>query len=75
MKFEDFKKIIPLINEYPLEKLDSHQKMEPEFRRKLLKNSRDYSDITPKKAAVLMLIFPKNEEAHVVLIVRAWLRT
>lgn len=70
MKFEDFKKIIPLINEYPLEKLDSHQKMEPEFRRNLLKNPRDYTSMTPKKAAVLMLIFPKNEEAHIVLIVR-----
>lgn len=43
--------------------------MAPLFRQELLKEV-NYDSYNPRKAAVLMLFYPKNNETHLVLIVR-----
>lgn len=47
----------------------SHAKMEPLDRVALMKNLKP-EDFAPKNAAVMVLIYPKNETAHLVLILR-----
>ncbi len=69
MLFEDFKKHIPVIEKLSLSVLNSHQKMEPQIRKKLMQLP-EYTDRIPKKAAVLMLVYPKNDKATLALIVR-----
>lgn len=43
--------------------------MTPLFRHELMR-AINYDSLQPKKAAVLMLVYPKNNETHIVLIVR-----
>lgn len=69
MNFQDFLPLIPKIVAMPLPAVDSHLKMAPKERMAILKEL-DYSDRNPRKAAVLMLLYPKEEETHLVLIVR-----
>ena len=69
MLFNDFIKFIPKIEKEKLLSTDAHIKMAPLERISYLKEE-NYKDKNPKKAAVLMLIYPKNEIAHLALIVR-----
>ena len=69
MYFSEFKNHLPNIAAAVLSGEISHQKMEPQIRRDLLR-SNEYKDKTPRKAAVMMLIYPKNEKATLALIVR-----
>ncbi|WP_396153499.1 NUDIX hydrolase [Flavobacterium sp.] len=69
MEFHDFLKYVPKIAKESLPATTAHLKMAPLFRQELLKEI-DYDSYQPKKAAVLMLFYPKNNETHLVLIVR-----
>ncbi|WP_163408184.1 NUDIX hydrolase [Flavobacterium ajazii] len=69
MDFQDFLQHLPNIipAELPAEK--AHVKMAPLERVQLMKNL-DLSTKNPRIAAVMMLLYPKNEKAHLILIVR-----
>ena len=69
MNFQDFQHYIPQILEAPLPAFASHVKMAPKERIESLK-AFSYSDKNPRKAAVLMLLYPKQEQTHLVLIER-----
>ncbi|MEO8235842.1 MAG: CoA pyrophosphatase [Flavobacterium sp.] len=69
MDFSDFLKYVPKIAKESLPATTAHAKMIPPERIELL-NNQDFSQITPKKAAVLMLLYPKNRVTHLALIVR-----
>lgn len=69
MDFELFLKNIPKIQNTPLPASESHLKMAPMERIKMLKFW-DYSQLNPKKAAVMALFYPKNDQTHLVLIQR-----
>lgn len=69
MKFLDFLKYVPKIAKESLPASIAHAKMIPPGRIEFLKNQ-DFSKKTPKKAAVLMLLYPKNKITHLALIVR-----
>ncbi len=69
MDFELFLKNIPKIQNTPLPASESHLKMAPMERIKMLKLW-DYSQLNPKKAAVMALFYPKNDQTHLVLIQR-----
>ncbi|MFM9989340.1 NUDIX hydrolase [Flavobacterium sp.] len=69
MDFSDFLKYVPKIAKESLPATIAHAKMIPPERIELL-NNQDFSQITPKKAAVLMLLYPKNSITHLALIVR-----
>lgn len=69
MDFETFVKFLPKIEKEKLLAITAHQKMAPLERFSSLQPAY-YADKNPKKAAVLLLIYPKNREAHLVLIVR-----
>ena len=69
MDFLDFLKYVPKIAKESLPATIAHAKMIPPERIELL-NNQDFSKITPKKAAVLMLLYPKNNITHLALIVR-----
>ena len=69
MLFKDFIKFIPKIEKEKLLSTDAHIKMAPLERISYLKEE-NYMDKNPKKAAVLMLFYPKNEITHLALIVR-----
>jgi 8-oxo-dGTP pyrophosphatase MutT (NUDIX family) len=69
MLFLDFVKYIPKIEKEKLLAADAHAKMAPLERISFLKEM-DYTDKNPRKAAVLMLFYPKNKETHLALIVR-----
>ena len=69
MIFNDFLKFIPKIAKENLIGEKAHQKMSPPERLKFI-NESDPSKFNPRKAAVLMLFYPKNKETHLVLIVR-----
>jgi len=69
MDFELFLKNIPKIQNTPLPASESHLKMAPMERIKMLKLW-DYSQLNPKKAAVMALFYPKNNQTHLVLIQR-----
>lgn len=69
MDFELFLKNIPKIQNSPLPASESHLKMAPMERIKMLKLW-DYSELNPKKAAVMALFYPKNNQTHLVLIQR-----
>lgn len=69
MDFQDFLQHLPNIipAELPAEK--AHVKMAPLERVQLMKNL-DLSTKNPRIAAVMMLLYPKNEKTHLILIVR-----
>lgn len=69
MLFNEFIKYIPKIEKEKLLSTDAHAKMAPLERISYLKES-NYIAKNPKKAAVLMLFYPKNEITHLALIVR-----
>ena len=69
MDFQYFLKFIPAIVQAPLSASVSHEKMMP-FERKELLVKINLKERNPKEAAVAMLFYPKNQETHLVLIVR-----
>ncbi len=69
MKFEDFLKYVPKIAKENLPGVESHIKMEPPERQKLVEQT-DFSIVVPKKSAVMMLFYPKNNQTNLVLIIR-----
>lgn len=70
MQFEHFLNKLDSISTQPLFALDAHLKMAPLERVQYLQNY-DYSLHNPKASAVLSLFYPKDEKAHVLLIVRS----
>ncbi|MEL1240500.1 NUDIX hydrolase [Flavobacterium flavipallidum] len=69
MDFQCFLQFIPAIVQAPLTALVSHEKMMP-FERKELLAKINLKETKPKEAAVTMLFYPKDNETHLVLIVR-----
>jgi 8-oxo-dGTP pyrophosphatase MutT (NUDIX family) len=69
MHFDAFLKYTPKILNVDLPATLAHLKMVPPNREELLRNT-DFTKITPKKAAVLMLFYPKNSQTHLALILR-----
>jgi 8-oxo-dGTP pyrophosphatase MutT (NUDIX family) len=69
MEFFDFLKYVPKIAKETLPATFSHAKMIPPERIEFL-NNQDFSNVNPKKAAVLMLFYPKKSITHLALIVR-----
>ena len=69
MNFNLFFNAISRISEVDLPAVSSHIKMAPLERIKSLHEMQDFSD-SAKRAAVMMLFYPKGEVAHLVLIVR-----
>ena len=69
MDFQDFITHIPKIEQEILLGELAHQIMSPPERADLIKNL-NLETLNPKKAAVMMLFYPKNKITHLVLIVR-----
>jgi 8-oxo-dGTP pyrophosphatase MutT (NUDIX family) len=69
MNFIDFINSIPRIQSEPLLAEVAHQIMVPPERIELLKKV-NIQENNPKKAAVLILLYPKNNKTHLVLIER-----
>lgn len=69
MNFQDFLVLVPKIIQVPLPAEAAHHKMAPTERIEFLENLNIY-DLNPKIAAVMMLLYPKNEKTHLALIVR-----
>jgi len=69
MDFTSFLKLVPKINRAILPGDAAHQKMAPPERLALIKNL-DIENLNPRKAAVMMLFYPKDTIVHIVLIVR-----
>ena len=69
MDFVDFLKYVPKIEKEKLLAADAHLKMAPLERVSSL-SEESYYDKNPRKAAVMMLFYPKNKQTHLVLIVR-----
>ena len=70
MNFDLFLNNIPKIQNAPLLASESHLKMAPMERIKMM-NLWDYSKLNPKKAGVMALFYPKQEQTYLVLIVRS----
>ncbi|MFN4199383.1 MAG: NUDIX hydrolase [Flavobacterium sp.] len=69
MEFHNFLKYLPKIEKVSLPAMDAHLKMAPIERMDALKKlNKDH--LTPKIAAVMMLVYPKNGISHTVLIIR-----
>lgn len=69
MDFHDFLKYVPKIAKEMLPAEEAHAKMAPMGRMDILKNLNP-QHFTPRKAAVMMLFYPKHNQTHLVLIVR-----
>ncbi len=69
MDFQDFMQCIPKFENVTLLGEAAHAMMSPPERAALIKNL-DLSAENPKKAAVMMLVYPKNSKTHLVLIQR-----
>ncbi len=69
MRFDDFLKYAPKVLNVELPAMNAHIKMVPPNREELIRNT-DFTKITPKKAAVMMLFYPKNSQTHLALILR-----
>ena len=69
MLFNDFIKYISKIEKETLISIDAHAKMAPSERISFLKKE-NYIKRKTKKAAVLMLFYPKNSITHLALILR-----
>ncbi len=69
MDFNNFLDNLPKIAKEKLLGITAHIKMAPFDRIEIMKNFNPEIK-KPKKAAVLMLLYPKNKETHLVLIVR-----
>lgn len=69
MDFQDFLQIVPHFNAVNLPGVDAHNIMVPKERLEMMKKL-NFERIKPKIAAVMMLLYPKDGIAHLVLIVR-----
>lgn len=69
MNFQEFLKYIPKIAKENLIGEEAHQKMMPLERIEIFKNL-DMSTINARNACVMMLIYPKYNEPHLILILR-----
>ncbi|WP_396194166.1 NUDIX hydrolase [Flavobacterium sp.] len=69
MHFEEFLKYTPKIQNAELPATQAHAKMAPTNRLDLLK-AIDFTKVIPKRAAVLMLFYPKASQTHLALILR-----
>lgn len=69
MRFDEFLKYAPKVLNVELPAMNAHRKMVPPNREELLKNT-DFTKLKPKKAAVMMLFYPKEMQTHLALIVR-----
>ena len=69
MLFTEFIKYIPKILNQQLPALTAHAKMAPASRLPTL-DPEYYKDNNPRQSAVMMLFYPKNNQAHLVLIKR-----
>ncbi len=69
MDFDTFISYVPKIAQENLLGQIAHEKMAPLERVALMKEI-DLDKINPRKAAVMMLFYPKNTETHLVLILR-----
>lgn len=69
MDFQDFLKYVPKLIDVKLPASEAHYKMAPLERIESMRNL-NFSSINPKKAAVMMLFYPKKGRTHLVLIVR-----
>lgn len=70
MDFQDFLKYVPNFAQAKLPAFEAHIKMAPVERIDALKNG-IFDTKKSRKAAVMMLFYPKNGRAHLVLIVRS----
>lgn len=69
MTFAEFTKYIPKILQQQLPGGTAHLKMAP-LGRPVSYSESDYEKFKPKKSAVMMLAYPKGDDAHMVLIKR-----
>jgi 8-oxo-dGTP pyrophosphatase MutT (NUDIX family) len=69
MDFQDFLQHVPNLIPVELPAEKAHVKMAPLERIQLMKNL-DLSTKNPRIAAVMILLYPKNDKTHLVLIVR-----
>ena len=69
MHFEEFLKYTPKIQNAQLPATKAHAKMAPSNRMDLLK-AIDFTKVVPKRAAVMMLFYPKASQTHLALILR-----
>ena len=69
MQFAHFLQIVPKITQVALPGEAAHARMSPPERLEKMK-AIDFSTLNPKRAAVLMLIYPHKEEAMLTLIER-----
>ncbi len=69
MDFSEFLKYIPKIAKESLPATHAHAKMVPPERIEFLQKQ-NMQNVVPKKAAVMMLLYPKNKLTHLALIVR-----
>lgn len=69
MLFTEFIKYIPKIVNQQLPALTAHAKMAP-FERLPTLDPEYYKANNPRRSAVMMLFYPKNEQAHLILIKR-----
>jgi len=69
MEFQDFLTSIPHLEKEILPAEAAHLKMMPPERKEIMKNL-DLKSKNPKRAAVMMLLYPKDKQTHLVLIVR-----
>lgn len=70
MDFQDFLKFVPNFAQAKLPAFEAHIKMAPLERIDALKNG-IFENKKSRKAAVMMLFYPKNGSTHLVLIVRS----
>ncbi|MBP2833432.1 CoA pyrophosphatase [Aquimarina sp. U1-2] len=69
MTFETFKDLIPKIKKMSVPGASSHFIMVPEMRTQEL-NTIKIEERNPRHAAVMMLLYPKDEQTHIALILR-----
>jgi 8-oxo-dGTP pyrophosphatase MutT (NUDIX family) len=69
MDFNRFLQDIPKIGKVPLPGESAHLKMAPPERKEIIRNL-DLSKVNPRKAAIMMLVYPIDEIAHLALIQR-----
>lgn len=69
MNFDAFLKYIPQILDEKLPGEEAHMEMMPLERIAIFKDL-DLKNINPREASVMMLFYPKNDEPHLVMILR-----
>jgi 8-oxo-dGTP pyrophosphatase MutT (NUDIX family) len=69
MDFQDFLQCIPILEREKLPAEAAHDLMTPPERKDLMK-AIDFETKNPRKAAVMMLLYPKKSQTHLVLIQR-----